>query len=149
MGEDRSICGPMDGLSLVWWVIDIVVWTDSWPSIAGACCSFICVGAGEERARKVLALRGLRGVERQVGSARWNEPSCRTVTSAVRMVSRKARRSRVRFLGWASKPRSSWCKVTAKSLNRARLSRPSRSRRWKAWRAWCLACWGRSLHAGF
>jgi hypothetical protein len=28
-------------------------------------------GAGEERARKVLALRGLWGVERQVGSAWW------------------------------------------------------------------------------
>jgi hypothetical protein len=27
--EDRSIQGPMDGRSLVWWVIDNVVWTDS------------------------------------------------------------------------------------------------------------------------
>jgi hypothetical protein len=52
-------------------VIDNVVWTDSWPSIAGASCGLICVGAGEEWARKVLALQGLRGVERQVGSARW------------------------------------------------------------------------------
>jgi hypothetical protein len=32
-----------------------MVWTDSWPSIAGAGC----VGVGEERARKVLALQGL------------------------------------------------------------------------------------------
>jgi hypothetical protein len=32
-----------------------MVWTDSWPSIAGAGRSLICVGAGEERARKVLA----------------------------------------------------------------------------------------------
>jgi hypothetical protein len=31
------------------------VWTNSWPSIAGAGCGLICVGAGEERARKVLA----------------------------------------------------------------------------------------------
>jgi hypothetical protein len=29
-------------------VIDNVVWTDSWPSIAGAGCGLICVGAGEE-----------------------------------------------------------------------------------------------------
>jgi hypothetical protein len=28
----------------------------------------VCVGAGEERARKVYALRGLRGVDSQVGS---------------------------------------------------------------------------------
>jgi hypothetical protein len=47
----------------------VVVWTDSWPSIVGAGCDLICVGAGEERVRKVYALRGLRGVERQVGSA--------------------------------------------------------------------------------
>jgi hypothetical protein len=46
------------------------VWTDSWPSIAGAGCGLICVGAGEEWARKVYALRGLRGVERQVGLTR-------------------------------------------------------------------------------
>jgi hypothetical protein len=47
-----------------------MVWTDSWPSIAGAGCGLICVGAGEEWARKVYALRGLRGVERQVGLTR-------------------------------------------------------------------------------
>jgi hypothetical protein len=46
------------------------VWTDSWPSIAGVGCGLVCVGAGEEHARKVLALRGLRGVERQVGLVR-------------------------------------------------------------------------------
>jgi hypothetical protein len=57
-------------------VIDNVVWTDSWPSekrarkvYAGTGCGLICVGAGEKRARKVYALRGLLGVERQVGSA--------------------------------------------------------------------------------
>jgi hypothetical protein len=72
-------------------VIDNVVWTDSWPSIAGAGCGLISIGAGEERARKVYALRGLRGVERQVGSARgtrWPAGS-----SAGRMVARKVRRS--------------------------------------------------------
>jgi hypothetical protein len=47
-----------------------MVWTNSWPSIAGAGCGLICVGAGEEWARKVYALRGLRGVERQVGLTR-------------------------------------------------------------------------------
>jgi hypothetical protein len=68
------------------------VWTDSWPSIAGESCGLICVGAGEEWARKVYALRGLRGVERQVGltrGTRWSAGS-----SAGRMVARKARRSR-------------------------------------------------------
>jgi hypothetical protein len=67
------------------------VWTDSWPSIAGAGCGLICVGAGEERARKVHALHGLRGVERQVGLTRgtlWPAGS-----SAGRMVARKARQS--------------------------------------------------------
>jgi hypothetical protein len=53
--EDRSDRGPVDGRSLLWWLINNVVWTDSWPSIAGAGCGLTCVGAGEERARKVLA----------------------------------------------------------------------------------------------
>jgi hypothetical protein len=60
------------------------VWTDSWPSIAGVGCDLVCVGAGEEQARKVLALRGLQGVERQVGlvrGTRWP-----TGSSASRMV---------------------------------------------------------------
>jgi hypothetical protein len=52
-------------------VTDNVVWTDSWSSIAGAGCGLTRVGASEERVRKVLTLRGLRGVQRQVGSARW------------------------------------------------------------------------------
>jgi hypothetical protein len=69
-----------------------VVSTNSWPSIAGAGCGLICVGAGEEWARKVYALRGLRGVERQVGltrGTRWSAGSC-----AGRMVARKVRQSR-------------------------------------------------------
>jgi hypothetical protein len=68
-----------------------VVCTDSWSSITGAGCSLICIGAGEEWARKIYALRGLRGVERQVGltrGTRWPAGS-----SAGRMVGRKARRS--------------------------------------------------------
>jgi hypothetical protein len=36
-------------------VIDNVVWTDSWLSIAGACCGLTRVGAGEGQARKVVA----------------------------------------------------------------------------------------------
>jgi hypothetical protein len=51
-------------------VIDNVVWIDSWSSIAGAGCGLICIGVGEEWARKVYALRGFRGVERQVGLTR-------------------------------------------------------------------------------
>jgi hypothetical protein len=73
-------------------VIDNVVWTDSWSSIAGAGCGLICVGACEERARKVYALQGLRVVESQVGltrGTRWP-----TGSSVGRMVARKARRSR-------------------------------------------------------
>jgi hypothetical protein len=46
--------GPVDGRFLVWWVIDNVVWTDSWLSIAGAGCGLTGVGAGEEQARKVV-----------------------------------------------------------------------------------------------
>jgi hypothetical protein len=36
-------------------VIDSVVWTDSWLSIAGAGSGVTVVGAGEEQARKVVA----------------------------------------------------------------------------------------------
>jgi hypothetical protein len=63
--------GPVDSSSLLWWVIDNMVGTDSWPSIANVGCSLIRVGVGEERVRKVLALRGLWWVERQAGSTRW------------------------------------------------------------------------------
>jgi hypothetical protein len=52
----------------------------------------ICVGACEEWARKVYALRGLRGVERQVGLTRGNRWPAGS--SAGCMVARKARRSR-------------------------------------------------------
>jgi hypothetical protein len=40
-GGDWGPCvarGPVDGRFLVWWVIDNVVWTDSWLSIASAGC---------------------------------------------------------------------------------------------------------------
>jgi hypothetical protein len=71
---------------------DNAVWTDSWPSIAGAGCGLICVGAGEEWARKVYALQGLRGVERQVGLTRGTQWPAGS--SAGPMVARKTRRSR-------------------------------------------------------
>jgi hypothetical protein len=35
-------------------VIDNAVWTDSWPSIAGAGCGLICIGTGEEWARRSM-----------------------------------------------------------------------------------------------
>jgi hypothetical protein len=35
-------------------VIDNVVWTDSWLSIASAGCGLTRFGAGEEQARKVV-----------------------------------------------------------------------------------------------
>jgi hypothetical protein len=73
-------------------VIDNMVWTNSLPNIAGAGCGLFCVGAGEEWARKVYALRGLRGVDRQVGLTRWTRWPAGS--SAGRMVARKARRSR-------------------------------------------------------
>jgi hypothetical protein len=56
-GGDWGQCvvrGPVDGRFLVWWVIDNVVWTDSWLSIAGLGCGLTGVGAGEEQARKVV-----------------------------------------------------------------------------------------------
>jgi hypothetical protein len=42
-------------------VIDNGCWTDSWHSIAGVGCGLVCVGAGEERARKVFSLEGPPG----------------------------------------------------------------------------------------
>jgi hypothetical protein len=83
-----------------------VLWIDSWTSIVGAGCGLICVGASEEWARKVYALRGPRGVERQVGltrGTRWPAGS-----SVDRMVARKARRSRRSELvqGSGSQPKS-------------------------------------------
>jgi hypothetical protein len=41
-------------------VIDNVVWTNSWLSIAGAGCSLTSVGAGEEQAQKVVAGEAIR-----------------------------------------------------------------------------------------
>jgi hypothetical protein len=47
--------GPVDGRFLVWWVIDNIVWTNSWISNAGVGCGLTCLGTGEEQARKVIA----------------------------------------------------------------------------------------------
>jgi hypothetical protein len=37
------------------WVVDNIVWTNSWSSIVGAGCGLTRVGAGEEQAWKVVA----------------------------------------------------------------------------------------------
>jgi hypothetical protein len=47
-------------------VIDNIVWTDSWPSIGGASCDLIGIGAGKDQVRKIYA-SGPPGVERRVG----------------------------------------------------------------------------------
>jgi hypothetical protein len=44
-------------------VVDNIVWTDSWLSIAGAGCDLTGVGAGDERARKVIAGEASRNGE--------------------------------------------------------------------------------------
>jgi hypothetical protein len=44
-------------------VIDNVVWTDSWLSIAGAACGLTGVGAGEEKVRNVVAGEASRNGE--------------------------------------------------------------------------------------
>jgi hypothetical protein len=76
-------------------VIDNVVWTDSWLSIAGAGCGLTGVGAGEEQGRKAVASVASRW-RRQIGlvrGTRWPAES-----SAGRMVARTAGRSHGRFL---------------------------------------------------
>jgi hypothetical protein len=80
-----------------------VVWTDSWSSIAGVGCGLSCVGAGEERARKVYSLQGLRGVERQAGLTRGTRGPAGS--SAGHMVERKARQSEP-VQGSGSQPKS-------------------------------------------
>jgi hypothetical protein len=57
------VCGSVDGRFLVWWVIDNMVWTDSWLSIAGAGCGLTVVGAGENKCERSLSVRPL-GVEK-------------------------------------------------------------------------------------
>jgi hypothetical protein len=52
--------GLVDGRFLVWWVIDNVVWTNSWLSIAGAGCGLTGVGAGEEQSWKVVVSEASR-----------------------------------------------------------------------------------------
>jgi hypothetical protein len=67
-------------------VIDNIVWTDSWLSIARAGCGLTGVGAGEEQARKVVAgeasrcgedkkasFEGPGGQQGQVRAAWWHE----------------------------------------------------------------------------
>jgi hypothetical protein len=67
-------------------VIDNVVWTDSWLSIAGPGCGLTGVGAGEEQVRKVVAgevsrcgeekyswFEGPVGQQSQVRAAWWQK----------------------------------------------------------------------------
>jgi hypothetical protein len=67
-------------------VIDNVVWTDSWLSIAGAGCVLTGAGAGEEQVRKVVtgeasrcgedkyaSFEGPVGQRGQVRAAWWHE----------------------------------------------------------------------------
>jgi hypothetical protein len=81
----------------------------------------ICVDACEEWARKVYALQGLQGVERQVGlsrGTRWPAGS-----SAGHMLARKARRSRRSELvhGSSSRPVSA-CGVCGSSPENRRVT---------------------------
>jgi hypothetical protein len=97
------------------------MWVDSWLNIVGAGCGLICIGAGEERARKVYALRGLRGVERQLGlvrGTRWPAGS-----SAGYMVARKARQSHrlEPVQGTSSEPKSA-CGVCGGSPQNRRVT---------------------------
>jgi hypothetical protein len=117
-------------------VIDNVVWTDSWLSIAGAGCGLICVGACEEWARKVYTLWGLRGVERQVGltrGTRWPAGS-----SAGRMVARKAIRSRrsepVQGSGSQSKPARGVCGGSSQNRPGYLVEPQNQDRRLGGWR---------------
>jgi hypothetical protein len=48
-------------------VVDNIVWTDSWPGIAGVGCRLVCVVAGEEQKRKVLVRVASKVMKRQVG----------------------------------------------------------------------------------
>jgi hypothetical protein len=41
-------------------VIDNIVWTNSWLSIAGAACGLTGAGAGEEQQRKVVCSEASR-----------------------------------------------------------------------------------------
>jgi hypothetical protein len=58
--EPCVVWGPVDGRFLEWSVIDNMVWTDSWLSIAGAGCSLSGVGVDEEQAWKVVAGEAFR-----------------------------------------------------------------------------------------
>jgi hypothetical protein len=85
------------------------VWTNSWPSIAGVGCHLVCVGAGEEKARKVYALRG-DGETSRLGS---RDP----VADGIKCGPHGARRVR------RSRGHGAGASVAAKSRNEARPSR--------------------------
>jgi hypothetical protein len=125
-----------------------MVWTNSWPSIVGACCDLICVGACEEQAWKVYTLRGLRAMERQVGSARgthwpvgstaatwWQEKQDEIVDRSRCMIVAHDRsmnegfaavqQKTVGLLGWATKrrPKARRVKTGSKRVEKLRCRR--------------------------
>jgi hypothetical protein len=59
-GGDWGPCvvwGPVDGRFLVWWVIDNVVRTDSWLSIAGAGCGWLVLVQVKNKRERSLPVR--------------------------------------------------------------------------------------------
>jgi hypothetical protein len=103
---------PVDGCFLVWWVIDNIVWIDSWLSITGVGWSLVGVSAGEEQARKVYT-GGPPGVEQT--SRLGSRDSIADGVKCGPHGGKNNKRSRGQFLGWVSKPRSSRDDVGGKS----------------------------------
>jgi hypothetical protein len=107
-------------------VVNNVVSMNSWPSIAGVGCGLVCIGAGEEQARKVYAcVASGSGETSRLGSRdpvadrtkckphagkKSKMKSCRR---SQRRVAANNRSLRVGFVGLATKPTPNWCKVVA------------------------------------
>jgi hypothetical protein len=117
-----------------------VVWIDVCLglSITGAGCGLICVGAGEEQARKVYAKVASEVMERQVGlvrGTRWP-----TGSSAGRMVQERARQR-----GHVVKPVVWW--QSSQGMRQDRVDHPGaageRLGMLEAWRGGC------AVHVGF
>ena len=106
------------------------MWTDYWLSIVCAGCGSVCVGAGEEQARKVLALQGLQ--ERGTSRLGSRDPVADGIECG-QHGARRARRSREQGAG---------AFVAAKSRNKARSSMLSWRRDLEAKDLW-LEAWRR------
>jgi hypothetical protein len=76
-------------------VIENIVWTNSWPNIAGACRDFIGACAVKNKRERSMPVRPL-GVE-QTSRLSSRDPVARS--NAGRMVARTTRRSHRPFLG--------------------------------------------------